>query len=128
MLEELIKKTEARRKADALRYKKLDSDLCMLCHAYGQDKRSLFISCFYAIEESVPEAIDLSLCGDGLKERGYYLRLCKSCRSSLLEHLEEWANKRRDLRGVPKDHDGDLEDDAGGGAFVRIYGAVRKLK
>lgn len=107
MLEELMKKSKERRETDKERYYNQDESLCMMCHAYGQDKRSLYISCFYAVYEVVPEAIDLSL--TNRKEQGYYLRICKSCRSAFLKMMGDWRQNRIALRGVPKDHDGGIE-------------------
>ena len=116
-----------RRENDKKRWDALDDDLCMICHAYGADKRSLFVSCFYAVHEVVPEAIDLFLCDEQLKDRGYYLRICKSCRGSFLGHMEKWANERRLLRGTPLDHDGSEVYDTDGMIPVRINGCVRFL-
>jgi len=36
---------------DDKRFEEHDEALCMLCGAYGNDKRSLLISCFYDISE-----------------------------------------------------------------------------
>ena len=91
--------------ADAKRFKESDSDLCMLCHAWGSDKRSLFVSCFYQIKEIVPEFIELSLV-EGMEKRGYYLRICKTCRGRFLGHLRDWAEECITRRDIPKDHDG----------------------
>jgi len=111
ILEDILARVEERRQQDAIRFKERNEDLCMLCHAYGEDKRSLFISCFYAVEEAVPEAIDLSGCGKEWEDRGYYLRICKSCRARLLGMLREWRNECVSFRDLPKDHDGGIEDD-----------------
>jgi hypothetical protein len=96
---------------DAKRFKELDGDLCQLCNAYGADKRSLILACFYDVTEVVPEAIDLTDVAGALKGRGYYLRLCKSCRGRLLGMLKGWRNECIALRGLPKDHDGGIEDE-----------------
>lgn len=118
---DLIAETEKRRERDAERHKSLDLDLCQLCGAYGADKRTLRISYFYAIHESVPEAIDM--CGlEG--EHGYMLRTCKVCRGDFLAMLAEWRERRLAMRGIPKDHDGyPLDDeDANGLVPVRRHG------
>lgn len=120
----------AKRAKDAQRFYEQDDDLCMICHAYGADKRSLFIECLYAIEEVVPEAIELFAVEGPVKERhksGYYLRVCKSCRGALLGKMQEWRNERVALRGEPKDHDGDtwfLYDEEQPSIPVRINGAT----
>lgn len=109
-LKAITKATRERRERDAETHAQLDKDLCMLCHAHGEDKRSLRIECFYAVEEVVPEALDLYDVGG---EWGYFLRICKSCRGALLDRLGEWRNERVALRDQPKDHDGYLLEGEG---------------
>jgi hypothetical protein len=119
MLEDLLE----RRQRDKKRWKELDGDLCQLCHAYGPDKRNLFIHCGYAVHEVVPEAIDLSEVED-FETRGYYLRICKTCRAKLLEKMEEWRNERVARRDIPKDHDGEEYWDLEKNIPVRVNGAT----
>jgi hypothetical protein len=104
-------KIRERNRNDKRRYEKLDSDECQLCEAYGNDKRSLYIKCFYDVSEAVPEMISLQDVEEIniAMSNFFYLRICKSCRGSLLGHLREWAASRRTLRGIPKDHDGGVE-------------------
>jgi hypothetical protein len=124
MFDDILQKTTARRDADRKRFESLKKDLCQLCHAHGPDKRSLFIECFYVIQEAIPEAIDLHLCGDHLKDKGYYLRICKSCRAVLLMRLRQWRNDRVALREQAKSSDGYIDDLDGEAATipVRIMG------
>lgn len=121
--------TDAERKAeDAVKFHALDEDACMLCDAYGADKRSLFIDCFYAVDEVVPEALNIH--DVGLERgRGYYLRICKSCRARLLGKLQEWRDECVARRGLAKDHDGgdDAWDEPERNIPVRINGAVQML-
>lgn len=107
MLEKLIKDRKERQERDKARYDDLDEQLCMICHAYGNDKRSLFVSCFYAVHETVPEAIDLSLTDQ--KDKGYYLRICKMCRAEFLTMMGKWRTNRTAMRNIPKDHDGGID-------------------
>src|SRR5438132_14152150 len=58
-LRDFIAEAEERRARDAEAFATRDHDLCMLCDAYGADKRSLFIDCGYAIYEVVQEALDI---------------------------------------------------------------------
>lgn len=106
---------EQRRAADAARYRGLDADKCQLCGAEGPDKRTLLMSCFYALEEAVPEFIDLTDTNLLVDNLGfYYLRICKTCRGDLLGRLKQWGDERRARRGLPMDHDGgetDVEDE-----------------
>ncbi len=101
-LGQILDKIKENRNADAKAFEALDKDLCMLCGAYGADKRSWQSSCFYAIDEAVPEALDL--------KDGFYLRICKSCRGRYLEGLRRWREECVGLRGFTKDHDGYLYD------------------
>jgi hypothetical protein len=103
------------REQDAVRWNSLDDDLCMLCDAHGADKRNLYVACFYAIKEVVPEAIDLSKVpqeesGVAPDRSFYYLRVCKSCRGRFLGMLREWRATCVALRGRAKDHDGHPEE------------------
>jgi hypothetical protein len=98
---------QERRQADAARWAEMDSALCMLCHAHGADKRTLFLSCFYQLPEVIPEIIDLFDLGEPLKDKGYALRICKSCRGDFLGMLKEWRDRRLARRPLPKDHDGE---------------------
>lgn len=125
MLKDLLERVDERREHDAKRWEERDGDLCMLCHAHGADKRSLFLSCFYDVSEVVPEAIDLKGCDESVNDRGWYLRICKSCRGALLQRLQGWRNERVALRSLPKDHDGYiLEVEEEGNIPVRIHGAT----
>ena len=119
-IESMFARVNKRRHDDARRFESLDNDLCMLCNAYGADKRSLFISCLYQINEAVPEAIDLF--DTEFKDRGWFVRICKECRGKLLEHLRDWRNECVERQSIPKDHDGgDLWDEEATIA-VRIAG------
>lgn len=127
-IKQIIEDTRREREADAKRFEEHDGDLCMLCHAYGADKRNLFMSCLYDLKEVVPEFIDMSdvdkAAGNDFY-RGYYLRICKSCRGALLGHLRRWAAERRNLRNTPKNHDGRVLDDHPiQNIPVRVDGAV----
>ena len=121
---------DRRRAHDAERYATHHDDLCMLCHAYGSDKRSLFLRCLYAVNEAVPEAID-TFAVETLPEalRGfYYLRICKSCRGRLLGHLRDWRGECMVMRPVLKDHDGSPELESEEPLVpVRIDGAIVRM-
>jgi hypothetical protein len=132
-LRRLVEETQARRAADVDRYRSLDHDLCQICHAHGEDKRSLRIDCGYAVHEVVPEAIDL--CGvvnegrdlKDYERAGYFMNICKACRGDLLTRLGAWRTERVALRELPKDHDGHLDIDTEGLVPVRVNGAIHWL-
>lgn len=127
-MHDYIEQQAAKRKADAERYAALDEDECQLCGAHGEDKRSFIASCFYDMQEVVPEFISLREVEGTLQGRGFYLRLCKDCRGKMLSALKEWADKCRAKRGQPMDHDGHLEDNREDAIVpVRINGAIVML-
>lgn len=114
-LKQMVEENNNRRKRDAQRWEDLDQDACMLCEAAGPDMRSLFLACGYLISEVVPEAIDLVDCPEGVSNRGWYLKICKSCRGAFLSMLADWKTKRIHRRGVAKNSDGGdavYDDDA----------------
>lgn len=122
---DLDKIVASREIEDAKRFHNLDWDLCQLCGAYGDDKRSLKIECFYDVSEVIPEAIDCRQVGG---HDGWFLRLCKSCRGDLLGLLGDWRSNRVDLRGIPKDHDGNIyEEDESKDIPVRVNGAIKMM-
>jgi hypothetical protein len=128
MMTRIIEESKRRREADAQRFKDADMDLCMCCHAYGEDKRSLWVDCLYAVHEVVPEAIDLGGVEPSPKNHnhGYYLRICKSCRGRFLTMMGEWWKAGVDRRDIPKDHDGhnEFEPDPERNIPVRVNGAI----
>lgn len=58
-LRDIVTEARARRGRDAETFAAHDRDECMLCDAYGADKRSLFIDCGYAVHEVLPEVLDI---------------------------------------------------------------------
>jgi hypothetical protein len=118
-LDEILERARIEREEGARKYEEsLGSDECMMCDAYGNDKRSLFIDCGYAVSEVVAEALNISDAG-AERGRGYYLLLCKTCRGRLLDHLGVWGTECRAERGKPKDHDGCVHVDADPNSPVR---------
>lgn len=128
-LRDMLERIRRKQEADAERFKGLDGDLCQLCHAYGEDKRSLWIDCGYDVAEVVPEMMDTRCFEDpDAAKRGHYLRFCKSCRGRLLSAMKEWRRECIALRGTPKDHDGHVEDDDPERNIpVRVNGAIVML-
>ena len=127
-LAKLIREGKEREASGKQSFEELDEDLCMICHAYGPDKRNLVIRCFYAIHEFVPEALDMRLV-EGFTSGDYYLRVCKVCRSGFLVAMADWRDVRVALRAEPKDSDGDIgyNEYEGDMIPVRIAGATVML-
>jgi hypothetical protein len=113
---------------DTQRWAELDQDRCQCCWAQGPDMRSLLIECGYEISEVVPEFISLAKIENAPVNRGYYMRICKTCRARLLGILNHWFASGEALRDVPKDSDGVPENpDPNANIPVRINGAVVML-
>ena len=72
-----------------------NGDLCVRCGAIGEDRRTLWMACFYEMNElAVPfsqVAIELS-CGRG-DQHFYTLRVCKACRASWMSAIEDWFGR-----------------------------------
>lgn len=123
-LGKLIQEGKERQAAGKKAFEELDGDLCMICHAYGSDKRNLVVRCFYAVHEFVPETLDMRLV-DGFKSGDYFLRICKTCRSGFLTAMRDWRDYRVSVRHLPKGSDGEEEYDGESDMIpVRIAGAT----
>jgi hypothetical protein len=124
--DDMLSQKRTQRERDAETFKTCDDDLCMICLAYGADKRSLFISSLYEMKEIAPEFLDLFAVPE-FKNRGYYLRICKSCRGEILSAIREAINTRRALRDAPKNYDGYVDYESERNIPVRIDGRTVML-
>lgn len=129
------------------------SEKCDRCGNEGADRRTLWMRCFYAMEElDVPfsrAAIHGQYCelrdtktesfggykfnipifaepnGEATNVQFYTLRVCKRCRGEWMVAIRAW------FHAVPEgeDHDADLHEPnpAGTGVFVREGGAIKEL-
>ncbi len=124
-LNQIIENSNKKRIEGKEKWGNMDNNLCMLCGAYGNDKRSLFIRCMYAIDEMIPEALDID---DVKGKEGFYLLICKCCRGRLLGHLREWREECVELFDKPKDHDGYVDEDNPEAMIpIRENGVVRMI-
>jgi len=133
-LDHLVKKLDemkAKDVADADAFVHLDRDTCQLCHATGEDKRTVQImtSCFYEMREAVPQFLSLRQAPVEKALRPfYYLRICKNCRSHMLAALKTWARECISRRDIPKDHDGrPIDYDLERNIPIREMGAIKML-
>lgn len=98
-----------------------EENICKLCLVEGEDKRTLWMSCFYELTEVVPEF-------ESADPRGFNLRICKACRGALLGHLEAWRKERITHRGLNMDHDGGIiDDDPDRNIPIRINGTTKMM-
>lgn len=120
-LADMLKKQEEERRQDEKAFDNLREDQCMICHAEGPDMRDLEVDCFYRIKEVVPEMLDLTRM-EGMGS--WYARICKGCRGVLLGKMKEWRDERVAVRDLPKDSDGEVEEENGKNIPVRIHGRI----
>lgn len=94
-------------------------ELCQRCKEDGEDRRTLWMACFYAMEElGLPfekETIIEGGINDGhpnQKYNFYNLRVCKECRAQWMMAIKSWFDT------VPFKHE------VGSGIFIRHLGAT----
>lgn len=123
-LKKMLEAQAAQREADAMRFERVEQNVCMVCRTEGPDKRNLIVSCLYDVREVAPEFIDLDGIKGELKGHGFYLRICKTCRAAFLSAVGAWFRARASLRGVHLGPDGEaLDIDSEANIAVRINGA-----
>lgn len=91
------------------------SEECQRCKEVDEDRRSLWMACFYEMAElGLPFTKHTMINPDahdwGNKQDFYILRVCKSCRSSWMKVIKEWFGKV------------ELKESCGSGIFVREFG------
>lgn len=93
---------------------------CDRCNSTGQDRRTLWMACFYAMNE-----LPVPFTGQRLGERNFFtLRVCKRCRAEWMAAIAAWFAATPD----GEDHDADEPvPSIGSGIFVRDRGAVREI-
>jgi len=85
-----------------------DEECCQRCGEAGEDRRSLWMACFYEMNElRIP--FHRSVVMD---ESFYTLRVCKGCRGDWLAAIKAWFESRPSRKPT------------GTGVFVRRYGAT----
>lgn len=84
------------------------SEKCQRCGDEEEDRRTLWMACFYAMEElEIP--FEKIKTGEGLKF--YTLTVCKDCRASWMKAIKQWWEGE------------EVRESCGSGIFVREYGA-----
>lgn len=128
------------------------SEVCVRCQSSGEDRRTLWMACFYAMEElKMPGLEQVSIHGKFCKKiedspspfgpipvfgppdpdsepdhhRFYTLRVCKRCRSEWLAAIKKWFNS------PPQGRDGDADvrqpSTVGTGIFIRDFGNTKEI-
>ena len=66
-------------------------ETCQRCGAVGEDRRTLWMACFYEMRETgLP--FELQTVGD---RTFYTLRVCKTCRAEWMDFLKLWFRTPR---------------------------------
>jgi hypothetical protein len=95
-----------------------DPEICQRCNESDHDRRTLWMSCFYAMEE-----LDLPFRQKKITPNGYdsgrtfyLLTVCKSCRADWMAQIKTWFNSKPE------------KVDENGDCFYRELGATRSMK
>lgn len=99
-----------------------EGDICQRCSEIGEDRRTLWMACFYAMEElDVPFTKTTLLTGDGSTEPRrqnhvfHTLRVCKDCRADWMSSIESW------FKNIKK------REEVGSGIFIRDNGTIKEI-
>lgn len=101
-------------------------EACDRCKSVGEDRRTLWMACFYEMGElGLPfEVVRLRPEGYDHDRAFYTLRVCKRCRAEWMAAIKAW------FEATPKggDHDSETPPESiGSGIFVRENGAIREV-
>lgn len=71
------------------------SDICVRCGDVGEDRRTLWMACLYAMEElKLPfDIVEMK------PQRMYTLLVCKDCRASWMKAIKAWFDAGNVLEG-----------------------------
>ena len=88
------------------------TDKCQRCNEEQDDLRTLFMSCFYEMNEL---ELPFEIVETG-KINSYTLRVCKRCRSDWLHFIRMWFHIK-----LPE------HNEVGSGIFIRDFGHNREV-
>jgi len=98
------------------------SEECQRCKEVGEDRRTLWMACFYEMMElNIPfkkETITEEVVTDFVnqKKHFYTLRVCKDCRADWMRTIQYWWNT------IPP-----KTESCGSGIFVRDFGSNKEI-
>jgi hypothetical protein len=90
------------------------SEACQRCEEVEEDRRTLWMACFYEMGEmKIPFETETFEMPDGKISRSFYtLRVCKTCRADWMQAIKTWFSEKPKTKFV------------GSGIFIR---ELRKL-
>lgn len=83
------------------------SEMCIRCKEVDEDRRTLWMACFYEMNELGLPFVESQSCYD---QKMYTLRVCKSCRADWMNAIKKWF------------HDIVPQESCGSGIFVMQAG------
>lgn len=127
------------------------SETCQRCQSVGEDRRTLWMACFYAMHElSVPfeqASVHGVVCaktgeeelpmlkmtvpawaepkGESRHHSFYTLRVCKRCRGEWMAAIERWFHEPPE--GQDRDADEREPSAVGSGIFIRERGVTKEV-
>lgn len=97
----------------------MSTEQCQRCKEDGEDRRTLWMACFYEMNElNIPFNIDTLYTNDYPRCYGvnfYTLRVCKDCRADWMSAIQDW------FKSQPN------HQECGSGIYVRVNGAMREF-
>lgn len=89
----------------------MSKEICQRCNEKELDRRTLWMACFYAMEElGLP--FKQMKAGD---QNFFTLRVCKACRADWMRAIQKWFNEKP------------VKESCGSGIFVRRNGATIEI-
>ena len=98
------------------------TEICQRCKEEGEDRRTLWMACFYEMNELQIPFEKESIREGGIRDdhpndihNFYTLRVCKDCRSDWMTAIQDWFKSQPNHKGC------------GSGIYVRVNGANREV-
>lgn len=91
----------------------MSEEKCVRCGDIGEDRRTLWMACFYAMEELGIPFVQVDV--KEYPKSFYTLRVCKACRADWMASIGDWFNSK------PKN------EAHGTGIYVRKLGATFEI-
>lgn len=97
----------------------MSEEICQRCKEVDEDRRTLWMSCFYEMMEMLMPFVQVE--SQLEKDKKYYphlytLRVCKSCRDDWMNAIQSWFNNKPEVK-----------ESCNSGIFVRDKGAISEI-
>jgi hypothetical protein len=88
------------------------TEICQKCGEKDEDRRTLYMSCFYEMAEM---GLPFRIMIDQTDHQFYTLRVCKSCRGDWMMAIKDWFD-------TPK-----IENNCDSGIYMREFGKLLQV-